>query len=209
MKKYLFLAFCFTVISCKSSTEPTSTSTDVIMPLAVGNEWDYAGLGGTPTSIQYTDTVIITAKIFSAMDTNFSTNIGLVAYKNLNDGLWYQKYFLGYHQIFLAKYPAKPGDIFTHDTSISYNTYPSLNDTATADAIVDSINAIVAVPAGTFTCYKYRHDYYSPLHKLKFRQNIYYAVNIGLIEADTFFPDPISQQLVLNDSRRLTKVILH
>ncbi|HYM35235.1 MAG TPA: hypothetical protein VET48_07535, partial [Steroidobacteraceae bacterium] len=41
MKKYLFLAFCLAIVSCKNSMEPNST--DAIMPLAVGNEWDYAG----------------------------------------------------------------------------------------------------------------------------------------------------------------------
>lgn len=202
MKKYLIFAFCFAVISCKSSTEP-GTSPSLIMPLAVGNEWDYATYESDPNYVQFYDTIRIAnrlvsdSSIFETLDHNY--------YKNTSGGLiLIDTFYIPKSLILLAKYPAQPGDFIKHDTNFVYT-----NPTLTGDEIVDSVTAVVTIPVGTYTCYKYRTDYYDSKHILHRRDNAYFAIGVGEIKYEVFWLDSASQQLRLSLSKQLTRVILH
>ncbi len=211
MKKSLIL-FCFALASCQSSTEIVSTqSPGVIMPLAVGNIWAYQDLqsdGGISSSSD--DTLELLNKFVLGSDTVFVSQVETY-YANRKDGLWAQ-YFGTNNQILIAKYPGNLGEIFGHDSIIFTKQINDTTlvafDTAKADIIIDSVNALVNVVAGNYTCYKYKADYYNTQHILLFRQNAYYAVNVGLIKKESFSFDSTSLSLKLSDTYQLTNVIL-
>lgn len=178
------------------------------MPLALDNEWAYIdaqGSGGI--SIRIYDTLKFLQKFVYGQDTIY-VSPEQTYYTNRSDGLWIKNY--GSSNTLLAKYPAKPGDIFGYDSFVlTSQTSPDPIDTGYANIVVDSINANVTVPAGNYTCYKYNADYYDSKHLLLYRQNAYYAVNVGLIKRESFSLDSASKQLKLNDSYQLTKALLH
>jgi hypothetical protein len=107
-----------------------------------------------------------------------------------------------------AKYPGSPGDIFGQDSIVIRNVTPY--DTAIAALVIDSISLSTKVPAGTYSCYKYRADYISKSsHQLFFRQIAYFAPGVGLIKRESFMPDPASQLLKRSETYQLTKANLH
>ncbi len=212
MNKYLILTFCFILVSCKNSTETNvlPTPKSVIMPLAINNEWAYIDIfgGGGPISFTNTDTIKFISTFVFGADTVYVNPVETY-YTNRSDGLWTETYGSP-NQTLIAKYPAQPGDIFGHDSfTITVPSDPIPNDTLSAQIVVDSINALVTVPAGNYTCYRYRADYYGTKHILVYRQNAYYSVNTGMIKRESFWLDSASQQLKLNESYQLTKAILH
>ncbi len=185
-------------------------SKSVIMPLAINNEWAYIDVfgGGGSIFIENTDTLSFISTFVFGSDTVYVSPVETY-YANRSDGLWTET-FGSSVQTLIAKYPAQPGDIFGHDSFIiTVPSDPVPNDTLNAQILVDSINAVVTVPAGNFTCYKYRADYYGTKHLLVYRQNDYYSVNTGLIKRESFWLDSASQQLKLNESYQLTKAILY
>ena len=203
MKKYLLLVLSLTAMNCKSTTEPTTTS--IIMPLAVGNEWDYAEYGGIPHRLQFYDTI----KIVSTKDDTTYVDQSHLYYQLRSNGLWMINNFYGRDipkQTLLAKYPAQPGEVFGKDSQVHYISYPTVFDTIIADVVVDSINAVVVLPIGSFTCYKYRSDYYDPKHVLRRRINDYYALNIGKIKSDDYIFDSLYSGLT---STQLEQYTLH
>jgi hypothetical protein len=198
MKRYLIFAICLSVLSCKSSTE-TVTSASVIMPLAVGNEWDYAGFF-LIASQQHV--IFDTTKIVSSKVTAFATQYGTY-YENRSDGLWIvSDSATPTYTGLIAKYPANSGDFVRRDTTVGI-------DTIISDVIVDSVNSVVTVPSGTYSCFKYTTNYYDLKHILQRQDNDYYAVNVGEIKDELFEVDSVSHQLTLFLSRQLAKVILH
>jgi hypothetical protein len=209
MGKYILLAFCFAIASCKSSTESNNPqSQDVIMPLAVGNMWAYhdqtfhKGISGS-----YDDTLKIVFTIFFGKDSAYKNKYDTY-YQNKGDGLWIMP-FGSSDFILSAKYPGNAGDVFGHDVTIITNeSSPDPIDSAGADIRIDSVNATVTVPAGTYQCYKYNADYYDSKHQLLIKENNYYSVNTGLIKRERFELDSASQLLKLNETYQLTKVVL-
>ena len=126
------------------------------------------------------------------------------------DGLWI-RYDFAPDEIFFAKYPAKVGDIFRHDSYIlTKESSPDPLGEATADYIVSSTTESVTVPAGTFICYKYNADYYDTTsHQLIDRFNKFYSPNVGMIKSEDFHLDSASQTLKIAQTSQLTKVVLH
>jgi hypothetical protein len=214
MKKYLLLAFCFAIISCKNSTDTVVQGQSVIMPLAIGNTWIYIDNGYdsnghliVPTP---SDTLLISDTLSYGKDIIYIPQNRHIYYVNRADGLRirYDGYF---DETFIAKYPAKAGDIFRHDRYlITKESSPDPIGVAAGDLIVSSTIESVTVPAGTFICYKYNEDYYDTAsHQLLDRFNTYYAPNVGMIKEEDFYLDSASQTLKLAQSHQLTKVILH
>lgn len=143
MKKKLLLSLflCLVVIAgCEDDEDdiiPVDTS--VIMPLAAGNLWEYAGeefdLNGNIKSVTpyylgvNKDTLIDTVRWYVLNDGTLARNTdsGLVRVHNYSSGLFY-------------KYPADAGDIFVWD---NFTT------------IVQAQYIPVQVTVGTYNCYKY------------------------------------------------------
>ena len=213
MKKYLLIAFCVAIISCKSSTDTGTLSQGVIMPLTIGNSWTYDDslydqhgvLSGTMTdTLRLTDTMSYgNVIIYIPRDRK-------TYYVNRADGLRirYDGYF---DETFVAKYPSRPGDIFRHDQYIiTKEPSPDPLGIAIGDLMVSSTNESVTVPAGTFICYKYNEDFYDTTrHQLVDRFNTFYAPNVGMIKSEDFHLDSASQTLKIAHTSQLTKVILH
>ncbi len=214
MKKYLFLAFCFAIISCKNSTDTGTQSQGVIMPLAIGNTWIYLDNGydsnGHLIVPSRLDTLLINDTITYGKDVLYIPQNRKIYYYNKTDGLSIRYNFAPEETLF-AKYPAKAGDIFRHDSYIlTKESSPDPLGLAAADYIVSSTTESVTVPAGTFICYKYNADYYDTTkHQLLDRYNTYYAPNVGMIKSEDFHLDSATQTLMIAQTSQLTKVILH
>ncbi|MDP4219676.1 MAG: hypothetical protein Q8916_05415 [Bacteroidota bacterium] len=211
MTKYFLLTLCLFTISCKSSTDSNGTqSQGVIMPLAVGNMWAYTDhfYGNGSVSTSTTDTLRLVSKISLGADTA-CLSPEETYFINRAEGLWSRLFFADTLKL-IAKYPASQGEIFGHDSFVlTSESSPDPIDSGVADIIVDSTNAAVTVPAGNYSCYKYKADYYDSKHVIISRENTYYSVNVGLIKRDRYMLDSATQILKLRQSDQLTKVDLH
>src|SRR5438128_6808844 len=120
MKKYLLLAFSFVIISCKNSAETGTQSQDVIMPLAIGNTWIYTDNGydsnGHLIAPSPSDTLQISDTVTNGKYILYIPRNRDIYYTNKADGLWVRYGPAFSEDIFFAKYTAKVGDIFRHDS---------------------------------------------------------------------------------------------
>lgn len=210
MKTYLFLFSCLLgVLSCRSSTDSNATQ-DVIMPLAIGNTWIYhTGRGTDIIKIPTDDTIRLVSKFSYAGNTTFVNQYGAY-YTNRSDGLWITYPAFSY-EILSANYPANQGNIFRRDTLIlTDESSPDPIGIAISNVFVDSIGEIVTVPAGTYPCYKYNSDIRDTnTNQILTRINTFYSVNFGLIKMESYMLDTISQTLKLQESSKLTKIVLN
>jgi hypothetical protein len=197
------------VAGCESNTDSDHTTIpdDVILPLAVNNEWVYSetfydtnGVISRQNSYSYAivkDSMRLGEKIY--IDENG------YQYANRTDGLWYLTDGLFYNEQRLAfKYPCKLGDTFP---APSFNYSGSDGDVVTMT--VATVNANVTVPAGTYTCIKYVGEGYMPATDQKTDRRIYYIapkVGIVLIEDYDYIPNQTDPPLAFRTE--LTRVTL-
>jgi hypothetical protein len=202
--------------SCKKDENvvaPTTASTDVIMPLKVGNTWTYQAqdttkIAGLPVTKSFTITNRIIGehtyqgeKGFTTTITSSGAMVGMimipnttdsVVYLNKSDGLYGARLsdVTGWQQI--LRFPASVNTAWT---------LPDITDTSGGTRVtlrnlrwtLVSVNANVTVPAGSFSCYQYQlsadTDAISvggtrTMQKLGVQVTFYYAVNKGMIKTE-------------------------
>lgn len=153
------------ILGCSEGATGPSTSS-VIMPLAVGNEWIYktTSYHYNPTRIDtYFDTVKIVRSYVAKGDTVFefsgTNQYSLYAYQagtNRNDG-YYTEASKGM-KIFV-KYPVLEGDVFRRDTSYSIPTGGTINtkEYTYTKYMCKQASTFATVPAGIFLCNIYQY----------------------------------------------------
>lgn len=209
MKAYLptsFLLFVF-LIGCSENPSGPSGPIGVILPLTVGNTWEYEQAYISPYD-QTANKDTISLSIFDSTIMQDSVVLyyatdGAAVYNDAK-GLWKTNEFGNSIPILLAKYPGYPGEIFNRIT-----VYVGSGDSATANLTIESTLAFVEVPAGSFACYKYTADYISKkTGKIVQRIHAYYAPNIGLIKQDLYLQVGANGNLALILERRLLSYTL-
>jgi hypothetical protein len=156
--------------SCDKSTNPKPP--DVLIPLAIGNQWEYAITDYDTNSVVISvDTVlleIVKDTVIQNMTFYIITADGIRDPEifwpsNQSDGVWL--FILADSTMALAfEYPASVGDRITFGQD---------------SMVVAHSNASVAVPAATFQCYQY-NQYSSNL----LEQIWYFSPNVGLVKTE-------------------------
>ena len=187
--------------SDKSSTEPIidPNTTSVIVPIALGNKWIRSGtVYDTSGSILSTftdsisvsrDTTIENSKWFvlqmqglEYMVANYEKGLYWLYGAN-SKGIWYQ-------------YPAALKDSFIVFGNTSY-------------VRVLSVDTVIIVPAGTFSCYKYQFDSYAFVGTIGGGRTIWFASpNKGFIKSEYYTSTPTSKNQYLYSTTQLTKLVL-
>jgi len=206
MKKILvfFIVFFF---GCSEDPSGPSGPIGVILPLTVGNTWEYEQVYMSPYD-QDTEKDTVSLLIFDSTIMQDSLVLyyatdGAAVYNDAK-GLWSTSEFANSGPTLLAKYPGYPGEIFNRIT-----VYAGNGDSATANLTIESTVALVQVPAGSFACYKYTADYKSrKTGKTIQRIHAYYAPNIGLIKQEGYFQVDVKGTLSLILERRLLSYTL-
>ena len=141
---FVFIAIAILISNCSETTEPENPSAGII-PLKVGNSWNYKltsyDSSGSISYIENQNSTII-------KDTSIS-NYTWYAYNDVPNGIWFTNKSDGYWAfikantgsiindtlIFVYKYPTNVGDIYGDPAS---------------PMVVMAINKFLSVPAGTF-----------------------------------------------------------
>ena len=178
MKILIIVLSCLAFISCSKETDNGGLNTvvppldkSIVMPLKIGNYWIYKA--SILDTLKNVDTVVdsyvsITAeKIINSEKWYFQgDNYGFI---NRSNGLWYT---INYDTTMVAKYPTLVND-----------RIPMKYDTAR----VISVDSIIQVPAGKFSCYVY---------KSKYEINCY-SPGIGLIYSEIFYNSAYSDDFYI------------
>lgn len=138
-------------------TDPEPEAPQYIRPLTIGNVWYGTtvryGQDGPLDTTGTTNTVVgdttvsdtVWTEIFYETDDTSQFAYSWSSYsRNDSVGQW-EALALGVSANLLAKYPAEALDTFTIDQGV------------TSVVIVASVDSMVAVPAGEFSCYNYRY----------------------------------------------------
>ena len=173
------LLFIFTLLftyCCSEPTESNITDTEII-PLKMGNNWDYirtvydsAGIVQYTENINYLvirDTIIHYERWFGLTNTPAS-----IYYTNKYNGYWlYRKkvpnYFPNDTSFLIYKYPANVGDI--------YNGFGYQRE-------VVAVNKLISVPAGSFNTIHYVDTFLPPNNYLQESFEIFVARGIGIVK---------------------------
>ncbi|HEY6171647.1 MAG TPA: hypothetical protein VIX80_05250 [Candidatus Kapabacteria bacterium] len=188
MKKILVLFVALLIGCSEDSTGPTGSSGSAgeILPLTVGNTWEYEQAYINPFD-QTADKDTISLSVYDSTMRQDSIMIyyatdGAVVYNDAS-GLWSANEIDNAQSSLLAKYPGYSGEIFNRIT-----VYAGDGDSASAKVRIESTSHLAKVPAGSFICYKYTADYISKqTGKTVQRINAYYAPNIGLVKQEGYF----------------------
>lgn len=171
------------IVGCSETPSGPSTSS-VIMPLAVGNEWVHTITYYNPDgSIDryIDDKLVVLGSHFDTVlgDTVFSFNHDIEAC-NRKDGYW-QSFSLTTPIRLFAKYPASKDEIFRIDTV--------MQNVGTTDSVQTWIytysykgeSVSIEVPAGNFNCIWYQIKTVAPGTLVELREDYYFEPNIGLV----------------------------
>jgi len=166
--RYILLLLAF---GCQNKDNPVETPTalEPIVPLKIGNQWffqlsyfDTSGnvlLTTTDSFKVFRDSTIANEQWFVMSYYGGST----LVCTNRKDGFWS---FERDSQYLILKYPATPNEI-----------YPTIDATA---RFVSS-EAVLTVPKGTFTCYKYEHAW---TRLNGFKSYSYWKPGIGFVRVE-------------------------
>ncbi len=194
---------------CNSATQ-SPQSVDVIMPLAVGNEWywdvEYYVPDGTVVGNEK-DSLLITSKrsvggverhvLWTGADI-FYEGTALVTYVgSLGPFVW-------------VKYPM-PLLVPDVISTFVWTTEQSPDPIEEAEEILTYLGNgfSVSTPSGNYSTLKYQYvttgtqtgtDY--------FKEYSYFVLNVGLVMKETYMPDSVTNQPYLITRKRLTKVVL-
>ncbi len=181
--------------SCSDkSTNPQPTG--VLIPLAIGNQWQYAGtdydssyeIGVDTVLLEIVKDTLIQNMTFYIVTADSVRDPEIFWPSNQSDGMWV---FIPFDStLALAfKYPASVGDwvIFENDS-----------------VVVVSTNASVTVPGGTFSCYQY--NTYSSGTGLE--QIWYFSPNLGLVKTEDYSKTP-GGRLYVDEQLELISFNLH
>lgn len=164
----IIIVLTFSFVSCEKTCDIENIDKTFLLPLKVGNVWNYeATYYDSSKNVLYKDFKNITITGDTIINNQLWYNIDFggyfhpVAYRNNLEGLLVHEFN---STSILYKYPIKLGEIF--DTS------------STFFGTLASIDEIIFVPAGNFSCYNYQKVYQ------KIKVNNYISPGIGIIKAD-------------------------
>lgn len=178
--KYLLAIISIVMISCSndSSTNADNEGQEGIIPLQVGNTWNYETfLYDSVGTLANTDTEyreVISDTLIDG-DRWFKTNFLAEYLSNRSDGLWQRNRRFFYtpenknkeldEPWFRIPFPLK----LNETKKVGAATYTLVEEDVT-----------VEVPAGTFSCYVYRKNYSTSLGVPEYF--VYYSPKVGLVK---------------------------
>jgi hypothetical protein len=209
-KNYIAFFILFVLFAgCNSATQSPQNA-DVIMPLAVGNEWywdvEYYAPDGTVVGIQK-DSLLITSKrtvngveryvLWTGADIYYEGTALVTAYSGLGPFIW-------------VKYPM-PLNVPEVIGTFVWTTEQSPDPIEDAQEILtyQGNGFSVSTPSGNYSTLKYQYITTGTLTGTDYvKEYSYYAMNVGLVMKETFIPDSVTKIPYLTSRQRLTKVIL-
>lgn len=198
---------------CNSATQ-SPQSADVIMPLAVGNQWywdvEYYAPDGAVTGGRK-DSLLITSKHTVGGGERF------VLDTDLDADIFYQgnalvTYIDGFNGPYIwVKYPMPLNVPDVIDTFV-WTTEQSPDPIEDAQEILTYLGNgfSITTPSGNYSTLK--HEYVT--HGMStgtdyVKEYSYYALNVGLVMKETYMPDSATNIPYLTSRQRLTKVVLN
>lgn len=165
----LAIAFAVILAGCgeDEATQPEPVASGDIMPLEVGNRWDYEvyAFPGSGTPYKYLDSILIVGIDTTDDVISFVAN-GEDWFLNQNNGLWYLPDTAADWSL-MFKYPAAVNDLWITGGYSEFVMW------------VASTNAKVETPFGDYICYKYvRESRYGGGHAGYF----YLVPDIGIVQ---------------------------
>ncbi len=179
MKK-LFALILLTIFvnSCgDNGTNPTDTS--VLMPLKIGNSWEY--IDCIYHSDNKIETIEYTLNIDSQIEVNNQTYFQLNLINSQSNNIYFVK---SYHQ------NKQDGHYILYDlddlNSMNFLKYPTIRQELIYQNewqkfFTEDVDAIIEVKAGKFKCIKYVLNSYNDYNVLYKILNFYYSPGVGLI----------------------------
>ncbi len=211
---------CTISLSCAPANGPIPDQ-QVIMPLALGNEWigqinQYDSKGNLDSS--WFDTLSVLRSKEAGGETwyyvhvywGYGRDTNHLWFTNRSDGLYTcdSEHFTTAYR--LAKYPARPHDVCvvfenTSDSTGLYSEYRGIG--------VDTTNIPVSTPAGQFQCYSYSGFDFSQAGDVGssiWEPSSFYSPGVGLIQWGYFGLDGKHASIPDTDRTwQLVRAILH
>lgn len=177
--------FCIAILllsGCVESPTSTSSSSSVLMPLKIGNQWIGRTASDSAGSTVYTyDTLTIVEEVVKEGETWYKANTGELFMNRENVGLLHAENDSSDGcGCAIAEFPAERGDtMMLPDMSVLLP-----NQTQPVDQVIGrevlSTDTSITVPAGTYSCYHYEVKVYSPANaRLLFPDERYYKPDLG------------------------------
>jgi len=199
----LFLLFA----GCNSATQ-SPQSADVIMPLAVGNEWyyDVQYFNGATSGTEF-DSLLITSKhvvngeerhvLWTGADMYYEGNALVTSFNGYGPFIW-------------VKYPMPLGVPDIIDTFI-YSTEQSPDPIEEVQVILTYLGNgfSVSTPSGTYSTLKYEITTHGISTGIDYsKEYSYYGLNVGLVMKESYALDSVTNTPSLISRTRLRKCIL-
>jgi hypothetical protein len=214
-----FTSLTILALNCAPANGPLPTQ-QVIMPLAVGNEW-IGRVNRYDSHEKFDSTWLDTLRVLRSEDTGGETwyyaNTPVIYgpdtlyawFTNRPDGLYTRDMEDHGKTYRAAKYPARPGDICATFDS----TFDTLGNGLYDGVSVDTTNWLFNAPAGIFNCSVYRGFYYSRNYdeiQSAYEPGRYLAPGVGLIAFGYFQADGSHDSASGGDHTwQLVRAILH
>ncbi|HEY6171646.1 MAG TPA: hypothetical protein VIX80_05245 [Candidatus Kapabacteria bacterium] len=185
-KTVLILLSLVCAYSLSGCSEDTTLTTNIVVPLAIGNEWvyktiDYHSMHRESDTL-YFDTVKIVRSAFIHGDTIYYTRRN-VGFANRADGYWGTRVNRDLLQI-VFKHPCIKGEIFRVDTFPIIH-FDSLGKEITFNVLIksscDSTFVPITVPAGSFRTIKYEVNFESPVMVFSQKSIYYVCPGVGIV----------------------------
>ena len=179
IRTILIICSCLFSACSDYPPDPIIEKPDVLLPLAIGNEWHYTEIKSDSANTQVSETDTVTYKVmqrlpgenqayFAVQISRNSSSYQTFSYlANKSDGLWEledNSFPFSYNLLF--KYPAVVGDQYSQGAFI---------------VTVRAIDTLVATADSSFFCYQY---HFEPVNVQNYLSNsdIFYAPNIGYVK---------------------------
>ena len=210
--KYTFpiLTLCCILVSCDSSvTTSDPVNYAPLMPLRVGNSWQYEvcafdSIGNQLLLQDYKDSV--THRSVQGADTIYRLNGSFTKYANRADGIWSDISTIFKLQI---PHPAVVGYSFRRDTLWATSMKHNIYEESYSVVKLEATNAPVITPLDTFQCLKYSVTYYlSSDNSFFMHEYYYYTPGVGLIQIEYYNIILQNREVRVSMRRRLKSVTL-
>ena len=189
---FLFVSSIIFVSSCSESTSPELDNSNGLIPLKIGNSWnyeftDYDSSGTIVQTENQINTIVKDTTIMNAIWYSFNYLPNGLWFTNKTDGYWsFVKKGTGNitedNSLIVFKYPTVAGDI--------YGNF----DTPTEVIATDEE---ITVPAGTFKLIHVKTNYQSSNNYLLNSFETYIAPKIGVIKEIQIGKNPMGIHLLL------------
>lgn len=209
-KNYIsFFILLLLFAGCNSATQ-SPQSADVIMPLAVGNEWywdvEYYAPDGTVTGTSRDSLLIVGSRTINGVERHLLWTGADLSY----EGNALVSYFNSDGPYIWVKYPMPVNASHLIGTSV-WTTEQSPDPIENVEEILtyQGDGFSVSTPSGNYSTLKYRLLIQGMNTGTDYIQEYsYYALNIGLVMKETYMPDSVTKQPYLTSRERLRNFIL-